>query len=401
VGDPTFRTEGITVVNIADLNPHPKNPNTHSAKQVERLAKLLEYQGVRRPVTVSKLSGFMTVGHGMVLAAKSLGWKKIPVSYQDYESEDQEYAHMVSDNAIGSWSDLDLSKINFEVQSFDPSFNIDMLGIDDFAIEPADKYEAQCDPDELPERVEPRSKLGDIYQVGRHRVMCGNSVIMTDILALMRGEMADMVWTDPPYNVKYEGRTKEKLKIANDSMEDEEFYRFLYDVYIGLLAVTKPGGAIYVAHADTEGANFRTAMKKAGWLLKQCLIWNKSSLVMGRQDYQWKHEPILYGWAPGAAHSWYSDRKQTTVLEFDKPSRNGEHPTMKPVALVEYCLGNSAKSGHIVLDLFGGSGTTLIAAEKLGMSSRIMELDPKYCDFVIARWEKFTGAKAELITEDP
>lgn len=200
-----------------------------------------------------------------------------------------------------------------------------------------------------------------------------------------------MVFTDPPYNVAYTGKTKEALTIQNDAMGDDNFYKFLFDAYANLLVATKPGGAIYVCHADSEGANFRLAMKNTGWLLKQCIIWMKNTIVMGRQDYHWKHEPILYGWKPGASHNWYNDRKQSTIFECNKPQRNGEHPTMKPVELIEYFIGNSSPRESIVLDVFGGSGSTLIACEKTKRRGFLCELDPIYCDVIVNRYVKFSG----------
>ena len=202
--------------------------------------------------------------------------------------------------------------------------------------------------------------------------------------------------TDPPYNVAYEGKTKDALTIKNDSMGDDDFRQFLRDCYVAADAVMKPGAAFYIWHADSEGYNFRGAAKDANWKVRQCLIWKKSTLVMGRQDYHWKHEPCLYGWKEGAGHLWASDRKQTTILEFDKPSRNGEHPTMKPVDLFSYCLLNNTKGGDIVLDSFGGSGTTIIACERDGRVGYLMELDPKYCDVIINRWQTLTGKEAIL-----
>jgi site-specific DNA-methyltransferase (adenine-specific) len=202
--------------------------------------------------------------------------------------------------------------------------------------------------------------------------------------------------TDPPYNVSYEGKTKDALKIQNDSMQDGAFRQFLVDSYTTANCFLKPGASFYIWHADSEGFNFRGAASDIGWKIRQCLVWVKSVLVMGRQDYQWKHEPCLYGWTEGAAHTWASDRKQTTVLEFDKPRRNGEHPTMKPIELFEYLMSNSTKIGETVLDFFGGSGTTLIAAERLNRKARLMELDPCYCDVIVKRWQTFTGKTATL-----
>ena len=393
----TVRCSYSKLVLLKDLKAHPKNRNKHPDEQIERLANIIEYQGIRHPIKVSTRSGYITAGHGRLAAAQKLGLKEFPVDYQDYESDEQEYADVQSDNAIASWAELDLAGINSDIGELGPDFDIDLLGLKNFTVEIADKLEPQCDEDEVPEVVEPKTKRGDIYQLGRHRLMCGDSTSIDDVEKLMAGEKADMVITDPPYNVSYVGGTKEALTIKNDSMNDEEFYKFLYDAYVAMFISTKAGGAIYVAHADSEGVNFRKAMKDAGWLLKQSLVWVKHSLVMGRQDYHWKHEPILYGWSPGASHNWFSDRKQTTVLEFNKPSRNGEHPTMKPVELFEYLIGNSSDKNQIVLDLFGGSGTTIIASEKLLRRAFLMELDPKYCDVIIARWEKYTGKKAELL----
>ncbi len=223
----------------------------------------------------------------------------------------------------------------------------------------------------------------------------------------MDGAQVDCVWTDPPYNVDLGNETPEQararnrrtdgLVVMNDKMTDGKFREFLTHVFCRMLDASKPGAGIYISHADSEGYNFRGAMRDAGWLVKQCLIWKKSSLVMGRQDYHWIHEPILYGWKPGAAHSWYGDRKQSTVLEFQKPSRNAMHPTMKPVELVQYCLENSCSPAGAVLDLFGGSGTTMIACEKTARSCYTAELDPSYCDVIVARWEKYTGLKAKLL----
>ena len=253
--------------------------------------------------------------------------------------------------------------------------------------------DAEADVPEPPK--ESVTAPGDLYILGDHRLLCGSAVLQSDVDRLMDGGLAGMVWTDPPYNVAYEGKSKARLKIENDSMDGDSFRTFLYDSFLSMFAASKPGAAIYVAHADTEGYNFRGAFNDAGWYFSQCLIWAKQSMVLGRSDYHWRHEPILYGWKSGAAHSWFSDRTQTTVLEFDRPSRNPEHPTMKPVDLVQYCIENSSERGDIVLDLFGGSGTTLIACEATGRRGYLMELDPAYCDVIVARWEKLTGRKAQ------
>ena len=257
---------------------------------------------------------------------------------------------------------------------------------------PVDVTDGLTDPDDAPPLPDnPVTRPGDVWVMGKHRLLCGDSTSVDDLAKLCENQAVDMWLTDPPYNVAYEGGTKEKLTIKNDSMGDDQFRQFLRDAYTASDTVMKAGAVFYIWHADSEGYNFRGAAKDAGWTVRQCLIWKKSILVLGRQDYQWQHEPCLYGWKDGAGHLWASDRKQTTILEFDKPSRNGEHPTMKPVALFEYQLLNNTKGGDIVLDSFGGSGTTLIAAEKNGRVARLMELDPKYCDVIVKRWQDFTG----------
>lgn len=241
---------------------------------------------------------------------------------------------------------------------------------------------------------------GDVWVLGNHRLMCGDSTSIEALEKLTEGKLVDLWLTDPPYNVAYEGKTKDALTIKNDAMDNDQFRQFLRDAYVAADAVMKPGAVFYIWHADSEGYNFRGAAHDAGWKVRQCLIWKKSVMVMGRQDYQWKHEPCLYGWKDGAGHLWASDRKQTTILEFDKPSRNGEHPTMKPVELFAYQMLNNTKGADLVLDSFGGSGTTMIAAEKHGRHARLMELDPKYCDVIVKRWQDFTGQKAVLEGKD-
>jgi site-specific DNA-methyltransferase (adenine-specific) len=265
----------------------------------------------------------------------------------------------------------------------------------------AETTEGETDPDEVSDPpVDPVTVLGDVWVMGKHRLLCGDSTSIDDLHKLCGEQDVDMWLTDPPYNVAIQGgnhadpnRTN-GLKIQNDQMSDGDFRQFLVDAYTAADAVMKQGAVFYIWHADSEGYNFRGAAQDAGWKVRQCLIWKKSSIVMGRQDYHWKHEPCLYGWKEGAGHLWATDRKQTTILEFDRPSRNGEHPTMKPVALFEYQMLNNTKGGDIVLDSFGGSGTTMIAAEKNGRVARLMELDPKYCDVIVTRWQDFTGKQA-------
>lgn len=388
--------KSIVLVPLSEIKLNPKNRNKHPQDQIDRLAEIISLTGFRRPGTISNRTGYLNCGEGRYLAAKKLGLTEMPVMFQDYEDAKQELADAIADNAIDKWASLDHSGIMQDVKQFD-DFNLDLLGIKDFELVDTEILPAQCDEDDAPcVASETITRPGDIYILGKHKLICGDATISDHIANLMGEERADMVWTDPPYNVAYEGKTADAMTIQNDKQDDESFYQFLYDAYLSMLMFTKPGGAIYVAHADSEGANFRRALQASGWLLKQCLVWVKNTLVMGRQDYHWKHEPILYGWAPGASHEWFNDRKQTTVLEFKKPQRNGEHPTMKPVELIEYCINNSCKPGGLILDVFGGSGSTMIAAEKTGRRAALVELDPFYCDVIVSRWERYTGQRAVL-----
>ena len=243
---------------------------------------------------------------------------------------------------------------------------------------------------------EPITKPGDVWILGKHRLMCGDSAQKEDVMRLMNNQDADMLLTDPPYNVDYVGKTSEALKIKNDNMSDNQFYEFLKKVFENMYSVTKEGASIYVFHADTEGLNFRKAFKDAGYKLAECLIWKKDCFVIGRQDYQWQHEPILYGWKEGAAYHFINDRTQSTILEFDRPRQSSLHPTMKPIDLVARLLKNSSKENDKILDLFGGSGSTIIAAEQLNRNCYTMELDPKYCDVIVKRWESLTNKEAIL-----
>lgn len=386
------------LVSISDLKPHPKNRNNHSSEQIDRLAKILEYQGWRYPIKVSKRSGFITSGHGRLAAAKKLKWKQVPISRQDYESDEQEYADVQSDNAIASWAELDLSGINTDIADLGPEFDIDLLGIKDFELEPADKI-PQCDEDEIPEKVEPITRLGDIYNLGTHRLMCGDSTDIISVEKLMDGNLADLWLTDPPYGVSYQSNGAEDKhdKIANDDLPMEDMVEFWTSVATNaLIACTDKSAYYWFACQGGDQMMMMMSLGRANWKVRHELIWAKDSLVMGRCDYHYKHEPILYGWKKDGTHEWYSDRKQTSVLEFQRPKKSEEHPTMKPVELIEYLMGNSSRPGQIVLDTFGGSGTTLIAAEKSNRIAYLLEISPGYCDVIVARWEKYTGKKAEL-----
>ncbi len=391
----------IKKIPVEKLIPYVRNSRTHSDAQVAQIAASIKEFGWTNPILVDGENGIIA-GHGRLLAARKLGAKEVPVIELSHLTESQKRAYVIADNQLAMNAGWDTAMLTLELADLKESeFDLDLIGFDakelEKLLEP-EQVDGLTDEDAVPDAPEePKTKLGDIYQLGNHRLMCGDSTSIADIETLCGGQLVDMWLTDPPYNVAYEGSNG--LKIQNDNMADDQFRQFLRDSYVAADAVMKPGAVFYIWHADLEGYNFRGAAKDAGWAVRQCLIWKKSSLVMGRQDYHWRHEPCLYGWKEGAGHLWASDRKQTTILEFDKPSRNGEHPTMKPVDLFAYQMLNNTKGGDIVLDSFGGSGTTMIAAEKHGRHSRLMELDPKYCDVIVKRWEDFTGKKAVLLTE--
>jgi site-specific DNA-methyltransferase (adenine-specific) len=392
----------VEQVSLEKLLPYAKNSRTHSDEQVVQLAASIKEFGFNNPVLIDKESTIIA-GHGRVMAARRLGMKEVPCIRLDHLTETQRKAYIIADNRLALNAGWDNELLTIELNDLlEDGFALDILGFDadelKSLLDPVKPTEGLTDADEIPEvPEEPKTKPGDVYQLGKHRLMCGDSTSIDDLEKLCDGQLVDMWLTDPPYNVAYEGKTKDALTIQNDSMDDDQFRQFLRDAYVAADMVMKQGAVFYIWHADSEGYNFRGAAKDAGWTVRQCLIWKKSTMVMGRQDYHWKHEPCLYGWKEGAGHLWAADRKQTTILEFDKPSRNGEHPTMKPVALFEYQMLNNTKGGDIILDSFGGSGTTLIAAEKNGRIARIMELDPKYCDVIVKRWEDFTGQKAQTV----
>jgi DNA modification methylase len=372
---------------VTDLIPYARNSRTHSDEQVAQIAASIKEFGWTNPILTDGDNGIIA-GHGRLAAADNrlalnAGWDNEMLTIE--------------------LNDLMADGFALEILGFDPK-ELNAL------LEP-EVVEGLTDEDAVPDvPEEPKTKIGDIYQLGNHRLMCGDSTSIEHLERLCDGQAVDMWLTDPPYNVDMTSKNemlekagkarkdKASFGIKNDSMSDEDFRQFLRDAYTAADSVMKAGAVFYIWHADSEGYNFRGAAKDAGWIIRQCLIWKKSVFAIGRQDYHWKHEPCLYGWKEGAGHLWAADRKQTTILEFDKPNKSGEHPTMKPVALFEYQMLNNTKGGDIVLDSFGGSGTTLLAAEKHGRYARIMELDPKYCDVIVKRWEDFTGKKAELIT---
>ena len=398
----TKKNPQIEQIAVETVIPYARNSRTHSDEQVAQIAASIKEFGFTNPVLIDADNSIIA-GHGRVLAARKLGLKTVPAIRIDYMTDAQKRAYVIADNKLALNAGWDDELLKLELGELkEQGFNLDLTGftgdeLDALMIDAEQLEEGLTDEDEVGEPPAlPVSVPGDVWVLGKHRLMCGDSTSMDDLAKLCDGQLVDMWLTDPPYNVAYEGKTKDSLTIKNDSMADDQFRQFLRDAYVAADSVMKPGAVFYIWHADSEGYNFRGAAKDAGWQVRQCLIWKKSTMVMGRQDYHWKHEPCLYGWKGGAGHLWATDRKQTTILEFDKPSRNGEHPTMKPVALFEYQLLNNTKGGDVVLDSFGGSGTTMIAAEKNGRIARLMELDPRYVDVIIKRWQEFTGKAATL-----
>ena len=386
---------------LSELIPYINNSRKHSDDQVTQIAASIKEFGWTNPILVDGDNGIIA-GHGRIMAAKKLNMTEVPVIELAHLSKEQRKALIIADNKLALNSDWDSNLLAIELKDLqDLGFDLNLTGFnaDELAnILLPEQVDGLTDEDAIPETpIEPKTKLGDIYQLGNHRLMCGDSCNIEQVEQLTNG-LVDILVTDPPYNINYEGSNG--LKIQNDDMSDDKFRQFLADAFISASAVMKPGAVFYIWHADSEGYNFRGACRDAGFQVRQCLIWNKDSLVMGRQDYHWKHEPCLYGWKDGAAHLWAADRKQTTIIHCKKPRINDIHPTMKPVELMEYQILNNTKGMDIVLDLFGGSGSTMIACEKVGRQSRLMELDPKYCDVIVKRWEDFTGKKAELIQND-
>jgi site-specific DNA-methyltransferase (adenine-specific) len=390
----------IVRVAIDSVIPYANNTKKHPAEQIDKLASMIAEYGHDVPIVVDA-DNVVIKGHGRLLACKKLGITTIPVIVRDDLTPAQVKAARIADNKIAE-SEWDEDLLRLELAELDElGFDLDLTGFGDFDLDEfgddVTSFDDNADLDSAPEPPEiPISKRGDVWLCGKHRVMCGDSTNLEDAARLMHGGLADLLITDPPYNVAYMGGTADALTIQNDDMSDGDFRQFLRDVYSTADSVMKDGASFYIWHADSEGYNFRGAAHDIEWKIRQCLIWVKNTLVLGRQDYQWKHEPCLYGWKDGAAHYWGNDRTQTTVLEFNKPTRNGVHPTMKPVELFQYQIENSSKKGDTVLDLFGGSGTTMIACEKTNRAARLMELDEKYCDVIVRRWQEITGKEVVL-----
>lgn len=398
------------LVPIHQLKKHPRNRNSHPPEQIKELAEILKYQGWRYPIKVSKQSGFITAGHGRLLAAVLNNWTEAPVNFQDYDSFSMEYEDVQADNAVALWAQMDLDKIKQDLLEL-KDVNPQMLGIKDFKLDDIIKKEPGCDEDEIPAHVEPKTKIGDIYKLGNHRLMCADSTSLDAVEKLMNGQKADMVFTDPPYGVSYEKKTQEianqsktryKSTIMNDDLTVDGLKDVLSAAFSNLNLVLADKSCYYVC--SPQGGELglmmmMMMMQEANLICRHMIIWVKNAPVfsMNRLDYDYKHEPILFGWSKNRTHNKLMEGDfKNSVWEVPR-EQNKVHPTMKPVVLPENAIKNSCPHGGNVVDLFGGSGSTLIACEKTNRKCFMMELDPHYCDVIISRFEKYSGKKAELI----
>ena len=401
----------IVVRRISDLKPYERNARIHDPDQIEELRQSILAFGFLRPLLINSDGGVLC-GHGRMEAAKLAGMEALPCVLADHLSEEQRIAYILADNRLAEHSKWDRKLVSEElIRLRDAGFDISLVGFaqDDIKLDlPQDPYEDDFDPEPQEGEMLP---AGTLWKLGDHRLLVGDATVREDVQRLMSGEAADLLLTDPPYGVGYEGKAG---KIENDDLGSAELLDFLKSAFVNAKDAMRPGAAFYIWHPDGDPAlEFRQALRSVGLQVRQCLVWVKNQAVISRQDYHWQHEPCLagekdggkvfepcaYGWKPGAAHEWHSDRKQSTVLEFDKPQRSAEHPTMKPVKLFAYQIGNNTVQGGRVLDLFAGSGTTIIACEQLRRRAYCMEKDGRYAAVIVRRWESLTGGKAENIVE--
>lgn len=406
----------IIKVPINDLKEYKNNAKQHPQEQIEQIKNSIKEFGFNDPIAIDE-NNVIIEGHGRLYAIKELGYEEVECIKLKHLTEEQKRAYILTHNKLTMNTGFDADTLKMEI---DGILELDMSL---FGFQQADPEEVEEDDYEEVVPKEPKAKMGDIYQLGKHRLMCGDSTSKEDAEKLMNGRLADLCLTDPPYNVDYEGSNG--LTIKNDHMEDDKFNEFLYNFYLRMKESLKNGSSFYIFHADTSGGAFRVSLERAGLQLRQTLIWVKNTIIMGRQDYQWQHEPILYGWKDGASHyfvndrtqptviedrininklskekmkellkEFYSDKTPTTIIHEDKTTKNDVHPTMKPLKLCGRLLKNSSRPGDLVVDFFGGSGSTMMACEQIGRECYTMEYDPKYVDVIIDRWEKLTGNKA-------
>lgn len=387
-------TKDMELVSISKLVPYVNNARTHSPEQINKLRSSLREFGFINPVIIDRNYGIIA-GHGRVIAAREEGITEVPCVFVDHLTDSQKKAYILADNRMALDAGWDEELLRVEIESLQAeNFDVGLTGFDDREIADLFKTEneqVEDDDFDLSAALEKAAFVeeGDVWVVGKHRLVCGDATNPEDVNKLMDGKRANLIVTDPPYGVSF--KSSSGLTIQNDSMKNEEFYQFLKNAFTNMAAHLKPGGAAYVFHADTEGLNFRQAFIDAGFHLAGCCIWVKDSLVLGRSDYQWQHEPVLYGFLKNGKHSWYSDRKQTTIWNFKKPKRNENHPTSKPLDLLSYPIGNSSQENAIVVDTFGGSGSTMMACERSNRICYMMELDKKYASVILRRYVEDTG----------
>lgn len=411
----------IEKIDINKIKPYEKNAKIHTPEQIEQIKKSIQEFGMNDPIAVWGKDNLIVEGHGRLEALKQLGYTEVECIRLDHLTDEERRAYTLAHNKLTMNTDFDIDILNDELFNID-NIDMELFGFD--VVLPIEEHELTEDDYEVEVPEEPKAKPGDIYQLGEHRIMCGDSTSTADVKKLLAGETMDLVVTDPPYNVAIEN--SQGMTIENDNMSADTFQEFLNKAFTNMNEALKPGGAFYIWHASRTQREFETALNEAGLEVRQQLIWNKNSLVLGRQDYQWKHEPCMYGWKEGS-HYFINARTETTtieepldlekltkdemktllqtiyqetpttVIDEHRPSKNTDHPTMKPIKLIGRLIRNSSKPGEKVLDLFGGSGSTLIASEELDRKCYMMEYDPKYVDVIINRWEEFTGRKAEKI----
>lgn len=386
-------TTEMQLVPVSKLVPYINNARTHSPEQITKLRASLREFGFINPVIIDRDFNVIA-GHGRILAAKEENIAEVPCVFADHLTEAQKKAYIIADNRMALDAGWDEELLRIEIESLQAeAFDLALTGFDEKELSKLfdDGTEAEDDDFDVDEELKKPvfSKDGDVWTLGRHRLVCGDSTKPETYETLMQGKKANLVVTDPPYNVNYEGTAG---KIKNDNMASEKFFDFLFDAFSNMEKVMADDASIYVFHADTEGLNFRKAFDAAGFYLSGCCIWKKPSLVLGRSPYQWQHEPCLFGWKKSGKHQWYSDRKQTTIWEFEKTKKNTDHPTMKPIPLLAYAVSNSSMSNTLVLDPFGGSGSTLIACEQMDRSCYTIELDEKYCDVIVNRYIELVGS---------
>lgn len=385
----------MNLVDVDKLIPYVNNARTHSKEQINKLRASIREFGFINPVIIDRDYNVIA-GHGRILASQEEGIDKVPCVFVDYLTDAQKKAYIIADNRMALDADWDEELLKIEIESLkDEDFDLSFTGFDESELLDLfgddSKGKVEDDNFDLSSALEKASfvEKGDVWTVGKHRLMCGDATSKEDVQILMGDTKGNLILTDPPYGVSF--KSSSGLTIENDSMKNDEFYNFLLSAFKNMADHLEKGGSAYVFHADTEGLNFRKAFVDSGFHLAGCCIWVKNSLVLGRSDYQWQHEPVLYGFMQNGKHRWYSDRKQTTIWNFDKPKKNSNHPTSKPLDLLSYPIGNSTQENAVVIDTFGGSGSTLMACEKMNRICYTMELDEKYASVILRRYVEDTG----------